>query len=47
MTKQYTETEESSELDLTVDHLARFIECCKANIENSAILEEELSEICK
>lgn len=35
------------ELDLTVDHLARFIECCKANIEYSSLLEEELSEICK
>jgi DNA repair exonuclease SbcCD nuclease subunit len=47
MTKQYTEAAESSELDLTVDHLARFIECCKACIENSPMLEEELSEICK
>ena len=33
--------------DLTVDHLARFVECCKNNIDNSAILEEELAEICK
>lgn len=47
MTKQYTEAAESSELDLTVDHLARFIECCKASIENSSLLDEELSEICK
>jgi hypothetical protein len=47
MTKQYTEAAEASELDLTVDHLARFIECCKACIENSPMLEEELSEICK
>ena len=47
MTKQYAEAAESSELDLTVDHLARFIECCKACIENSPMLEEELSEICK
>ncbi len=47
MTKQYSETAESVELDLTVDHLARFIECCKASIENSPLLEEELSEICK
>ena len=45
--KQYEETSETTELDLTVDHLARFIECCKASIENSNILEEELSEICK
>lgn len=42
-----TTTEETAELDLTVDHLARFIECCKTNIENSTLLEEELSEICK
>ena len=33
--------------DLTVDHLARFVECCKNNIDNNAILEEELAEICK
>lgn len=48
MTKQYIEmSEENTELDLSVDHLSRFIECCRANIENSAVLEEELSEICK
>jgi hypothetical protein len=45
--RQYEEAAESTELDLSVDHLARFIECCKATIENSTILEEELSEICK
>ena len=47
LVRQYEEAEEATELDLSVDHLARFIECCKATIENSAILEEELSEICK
>lgn len=48
MTKQYSEAaDNTAELDLTVDHLARFIECCKASIENSSLLEEELSEICK
>jgi predicted phosphodiesterase len=48
LTKKYEEsTEESSGLDLTVDHLARFIECCKATIESSTLLDEELSEICK
>jgi DNA repair exonuclease SbcCD nuclease subunit len=36
-----------TDLDLSVDHLARFIECCKANIEDTALLEEELNEICK
>lgn len=40
-------TVETAELDLSVDHLARFIECCKTSIENSKILEEELAEICK
>jgi DNA repair exonuclease SbcCD nuclease subunit len=45
--RQYEEATESTELDLSVDHLARFIECCKSTIENSTILEEELSEICK
>lgn len=49
LTKRYEENPdaETSELDLTVDHLARFIECCKATIENSTLLDEELSEICK
>ena len=45
--RQYEEAAETAELDLTVDHLTRFIECCKSSIENSSILEEELSEICK
>jgi DNA repair exonuclease SbcCD nuclease subunit len=48
LVKHYEEsTESSQEMDLTVDHLARFIECCKATLENSTLLEEELSEICK
>lgn len=47
LVRQYEESSEDQELDLTVDHLARFIECCKSTIENSTILEEELSEICK
>lgn len=40
-------TSNTSELDFTVDHLARFIECCKTNIENTTLLDEELSEICR
>jgi DNA repair exonuclease SbcCD nuclease subunit len=47
VTKKYEETSESTDIDLSVDHLARFIECCRANIEASAVLEEELAEICK
>jgi DNA repair exonuclease SbcCD nuclease subunit len=48
LVKHYEEsTEDAQEMDLTVDHLARFIECCKATLENSTLLEEELSEICK
>lgn len=47
LVRQFTENTETQELDLTVDHLARFIECCKASIENSSLLDEELSEICK
>lgn len=39
--------EDSEELNLTVDHLARFVDCCKANIEFSTLLEEELCEVCK
>ena len=47
LVRQYEENTETTELDLTVDHITRFIECCKASIENSTILEEELCEICK
>jgi DNA repair exonuclease SbcCD nuclease subunit len=48
LVKHYEEsTEDAQEMDLTVDHLARFIECCKATLESSTLLEEELSEICK
>lgn len=47
ITRKYEEATEPSEVDLSVDHLARFIECCRANIETSTILEEELAEICK
>ena len=45
--KKFEEATETTELDLSVDHLARFIECCKANIELTTILDEELSEVCK
>ena len=47
LVRHYEENTETAELELTVDHLARFIECCKANIDNTDILEAELSEICK
>lgn len=47
LVRNYEETSESLDLDLSVDHLARFVECCKANIESSTLLEEELNEICK
>lgn len=48
ITKNYTESSvNAEELDLSVDHLARFIEYCKATIENSTILEEEIIEVCK
>ena len=47
LVKKFEEATESEELDLTVDHLARFVDCCKANIEFSTLLEEELCEVCK
>lgn len=34
-------------LSANVDHFARFVEFCRANIENSDILEFELAEVCK
>ena len=48
ITKNCAESAEAiEEIDLSVDHLARFIEYCKATIENSTILEEEITEVCK
>ena len=40
-------SDDTTTLDLSVDHLARFIECCKTTIENTSLLDEELAEICK
>lgn len=48
LVKKHTESSNDDvELDLTVDHLARFVECCKAHIEYSNLLEEEISQVCK
>lgn len=48
VTKKYTESNiTAEEIDLSVDHLARFIDYCKATIENTKILEEEIIEVCK
>jgi DNA repair exonuclease SbcCD nuclease subunit len=49
LTKQLEseQTADEVKLDLSVDHLARFIECCKTNIEDTKLLDEELTEICK
>lgn len=33
--------------DLVVDHFAKFAECCRSKLENTKILEEELTEILK
>lgn len=48
ITKNCTESQVvTEEIDLSVDHLARFIDYCKATIENTTILEEEIAEVCK
>lgn len=48
ITKKYEEiTADTTNIDLSVDHLARFIECCRSSIEASTLLEEELAEVCK
>ena len=45
--KRYdSNNEETTNFDLTVDHLARFIDCCKATLDNNKILDEELAVIC-
>ena len=33
--------------ELTMDHLAKFVECCRAEMNNTDALEFELAEICK
>lgn len=33
--------------ELHVDHLAKFVEFCKANIDNTNVLDLELNEVCK
>ena len=47
--KNYIDSDDmqQTEIDLSVDHLARFIECCKASIESTALLDEEIAEVCK
>lgn len=48
LVKKYEETsDDTTPLDLSVDHLARFVECCKANIEYTPLLDEEIGEVCK
>ena len=47
ITRKCEDMAETANIDLSVDHLARFIECCRSNIEASTVLEEELAEICK
>lgn len=50
ITRDANETTNSEINDFSlssIDHLARFVECCKTNIDNSSLLEEELAEICK
>jgi DNA repair exonuclease SbcCD nuclease subunit len=48
LVKKFEESSEAAaELDLSVDHLARFVECCKATIEYTPLLEEEIGQICK
>ena len=43
-----TEGVSSANLDsLTMDHLTKFVECCKEKIENSALLDAELAEVLK
>lgn len=44
---EVAQKEKTDYTDLTVDHIQKFIECCRANIADTPILEAELSEICK
>ena len=46
LVKKFDENTQSTDLNLTVDHLTRFVDCCRANLDNNSLLEEELSYIC-
>lgn len=43
--QEYKNIEQADITDLSIDHFAKFAECCKAKLENTKILEEELTEI--
>lgn len=48
ITRELSSTETEGDLtDLTVDENAKFVECCKAKLENTKILDEELAEVLK
>jgi DNA repair exonuclease SbcCD nuclease subunit len=48
ITKKYDEVSIDTEtIDFSVDHLARFVEYCRVNIENNPILDAEISEVCR
>ena len=48
ITRDVLSTETDGDLtDLTVDENAKFAECCRAKLENTKILEEELAEVLK
>lgn len=45
--KSSKNTDEVSIASLQVDHLSKFIDFCKANINNSEVLDIELAQVCK
>lgn len=45
--QELSETTSADTADLVVDHYAKFVECCRAKLENTKVLEEELTEILK
>jgi len=48
ITREATEDEAEGDIsELTMDHLVKFVECCRKEINNTEALEVELAEICK
>lgn len=45
--RQIADYDEAVLTDLSMDHLARFAEFCRQKIDNTEILEAEISEVCK
>lgn len=47
VTKELATSADGDVTELAMDHIQKFIDCCKEKLENTVILDYELGEICK